>query len=89
MRTHNALAMLIFLIRCVTFSTLLAGVSSADNSSIFTNTNNIIAGNMPATFDLRPLECENLAKHDNSGESTFINGLFGSELFYHFLEWYG
>ena len=55
MRTHNALAMLIFLIRCVTFSTLLAGVSFADNSSIFTNTNNIIAGNIPATFDLGPL----------------------------------
>jgi len=56
MRTHNALLMLIFLIRCVTFSTLLAGVSSADNSSIFTNTNNIIASDIPATFDLGPLD---------------------------------
>jgi Y_Y_Y domain/Divergent InlB B-repeat domain/Glucodextranase, domain B len=52
MRTHHAWLMLIFLIRCVAFSTLLAGVSSADNSSIFTNTNNIIAGDIPATFDL-------------------------------------
>lgn len=56
MRTHNALLMLIFLIRCVTFSTLLAGVSSADTSSILTNTNNIIAGDIPATFDLGPLD---------------------------------
>jgi hypothetical protein len=55
MRTHNALAMLIFLIPCVPFSTLVAGVSYADNSSIFTNTKDIIAGNMPPTFDLTPL----------------------------------
>lgn len=56
MRTHNALVMLIFLIGCVTFSTLLPGVSFADNSSSFTSTNNIIAGNLPATCDLRPLD---------------------------------
>jgi hypothetical protein len=56
MRTHNALVMLIFLILCVTFSTLLGGVSSADNSSFFTNTNNVIAGDIPATFDLGPLD---------------------------------
>ena len=55
MRTHNALVILIFLIRCVTFSTLLAGASSADNSTIFTGTNNIIAGDMHANCDLRPL----------------------------------
>ena len=55
MRTHNALAMLVFLICCVTFSALLAGISSADNSSIFTNTNNILAGNLPAAIDLAPL----------------------------------
>jgi len=55
MRTNNAFGMLIFLMGCVIFSTLLAGVSSADNPSIFTNTNHIIAGNMPATFDLAPL----------------------------------
>jgi hypothetical protein len=47
--------MFIFLILCAAFSTLLAGVSSADNSSMFTNENNIIAGNMPANFDLAPL----------------------------------
>jgi hypothetical protein len=55
MRTLNALALLIFLIFCVTFFTLLVGVSSADNSSLLTNTNHIIAANMPATFDLGPL----------------------------------
>ena len=54
-RTHNALAVLILLICSITFLTLLAGVSSADNSNIFTNPNNTIAGNMPATFDLGPL----------------------------------
>ena len=44
MRTHNVPAMFIFLIFCVTFSILLAGASIE-----------VIAGNMPAHFDLGPL----------------------------------
>ena len=56
MKTHNALVILIFLIGCVTFSTLLAGVSFADNSTILTSTNNFIAGNIHVTCDLRPLD---------------------------------
>ena len=46
MRTHNAFPILSFLIRCVMFTVLLAGASSAGSSSI---------GDIPATFDLGPL----------------------------------
>jgi hypothetical protein len=48
MRPHQASAKLIFLIGCVTLSVLVAGVSCA-------STNEIIAANLPPTFDLTPL----------------------------------
>ncbi len=41
--------------RCVIFSTLLVGVSSADHPAMFTNPTHLIAGNLPAAFDLAPL----------------------------------
>jgi hypothetical protein len=55
MRTHNALAMFIFSICCLTFSTLVAGVSCADHSSIPIHANDLIASNMPPALDLTPL----------------------------------
>ncbi len=55
MRTHNAFSIFLFWVRCVIFSTLFVGVSSADNPSILTNTTHTIAGNLPAAFDLAPL----------------------------------
>ena len=55
MRTHNASGMLIFLMCCVIFPTLLARVSSADNPGIFANANHMVAGDMPAAFDLAPI----------------------------------
>jgi len=55
MRTHVAFRTLIFSMRCIFFSVLLAGVSSADNPSIFTDPNRIMADNVQAGCDLAPL----------------------------------
>jgi hypothetical protein len=56
MRTHDTLVALIFLIRCVTFFTLWAGVAWADDPRLPAKIDRIVAGEIPATFDLRPLD---------------------------------
>ncbi len=53
MRIHNSFSFFVLLMCCVILSTLLDRVSSADSPSI-SNTNYMVARNMPAGFDLAP-----------------------------------